>query len=167
MDKAIVSGLPAQAQEAIWAGIRVLRDAQKKRRQQGDEPGEFESFEEMIAANDKTMPGANAYCLASFIDPPLVEFEHQVDEVAGSLWVEDIHEDDRLAFWIACQDPTSDQAKRLKMFRPSGAIEAHGSVTDVGYQSAHEPARVHVPARPVEPVATAAVGDPGDADRGI
>jgi hypothetical protein len=153
LDKAAVDRLSQDAQELVWAGIKVMRDERKRRERSGDDEIEPETLEESLAQSEKTMPAANAFCVASFIEPRLVATQREVAQVPGSWWVEDIHEDDRLAFWIACNDSSSDQAKRLKMFRPSGTIEASGFVQGAGSGTASPSTRPDVPVGEVEPVA--------------
>lgn len=129
LDKAAVQRLPQDAQEKVWAGLKAVRDERKKLERSGDLEQEPESLLEASMRNERIVPAANAYCIASFVAPKLTDDLRKVD---NETWhVDDIELEDRVSFYLACNDADSDQAKKLKLFRPSGTVEAQGHVIRV------------------------------------
>jgi hypothetical protein len=134
MDRAAIEQLPQDVQAKVWDGLRIVQE-ERRRADGGEDP---RSLLEAVTNNEKVLPAANAYCIASFIDPVLVASEAELAQHPNAMLVDDIAAEDRVTFFWACNDPNSEAARSMKLFRPP--VEADAT-----------PA--HVPAGPAEPVA--------------
>ena len=144
-DKLILE-LPSHLQDVVYAGYREVREAQKKIQNENHDP---DTLAEMLQNNTRSLPAANALCVAAFIHPPVVatEEEEKRSNDADTIWIERLPSEDRINFLIACYDASSDQASRLTMFRPESSID--------------------VPYRTVEPVAAEPVRSAEPAPTGV
>lgn len=116
MDRASIDALPSLVQAQIWEGLKVLREETRRRNRDGiDDP---ESLIEVLANNERVLPAADAFCIASFIDPPLVYRTDELNRFPNAYLVTDIRPEDRVSFFLACSDADSEAAKKLKLFRP-------------------------------------------------
>lgn len=118
VDRAAINALPQDMQQTIFKGIKELQRVQKENNNQ-----EPEDILEMLANNEDILKTANAWCLASFIYPRLVESASMIPDESESgevVWALDaVHEEDRIALLLAAMDADSAQNKKLKMFRPT------------------------------------------------
>lgn len=118
MDRGAIDMLHPLVQGQIWEGLKVLREETRRRNRDGiDDP---ESLLEVLANNERILPAADAFCVASFIDPILVLHPSDLARFPDAYLVTDIAPEDRVAFFLACSDADSEAAKKLKLFRPSG-----------------------------------------------
>ncbi|MGB3328218.1 MAG: hypothetical protein WBA46_04635, partial [Thermomicrobiales bacterium] len=118
MDRASIDALSPLVQDQIWEGMRIVREETRRRNRDGmDDP---ESLIELLANNERFLPAADAFCVASFIDPVLVSHPSDLARFPNAYLVTDIAAEDRVAFFLACSDAHSEAAKRLKLFRPRG-----------------------------------------------
>lgn len=110
-DRAAIEMLPTAVQSVVWDGIKAYQKLVK-------ESKDAESLMETALQNQEMLKSANAYCAAAFIDPPLVLTEAELATKPDAYVVDDIAEEDRLSFFMACLDADSPAARNLKMFRP-------------------------------------------------
>jgi hypothetical protein len=138
--------LPSHLQELVFEGYRTVREAAKRIQNDNEDP---QSLQEMVTNNTRSLPAANALCVVSFIHPKVVETESEErnSNDPDTVWVERLPAEDRIAFLVACADSSSEQAKRLTLFRPESSID--------------------VPYRTVEPVAAEPVRDPAIGAAGV
>lgn len=131
MERGSIDMLHPLVQDQIWEGLKVLKEETRRRNRDGIE--DPESLIEVLANNERVLPAANAFAVASFIDPHLVLHERDLDRFPDAYLVTDIAPEDIVAFFLACSDPESEAAKRLKLFRPRGE-----STIDVEHSPARE-----------------------------
>lgn len=116
VDRAAINALPQDMQEVIFRGIKEMQRVQQQNN--NEEP---ENILEVLAGNEDILKTANAWCLAAFIHPRLVDSPHEIELGAPgeTVWALDaIHEEDRIALLLASLDADSAQNRKLKMFRP-------------------------------------------------
>ena len=118
VDRASISALPQDMQHVIFKGIKELQRIQKQNNH--EEP---EDILEVLAGNEDILKTANAWCLAAFIHPRLVETPDQID--GDGVWALDgVKEEDRIALLLASLDADSPQNKKLTLFRPQWGRDA-------------------------------------------
>jgi hypothetical protein len=110
-DRAAIEALPTAVQETVWSGIKAFAASIK-------DGQDAQSLIEAAAKNDEQRKAADGFCIAAFIEPPLVATEAELATNPGAYLVTDIAAEDRISFMYACLDADSVQAKQLKMFRP-------------------------------------------------
>lgn len=140
-DAASIDQIPTHLQDIVNRGLQELEVTQKKIQDEGvTEP---ETLQDRARNNEHVKAAARAYCLATFIDPPLVERTEDLQKPGNEdAWVvDDVDADDQNAIFFGNLDADSSAAKKFRIHRPQ-------SVIDVG----HSPAR---------PVATETARDPG------
>lgn len=135
-DRAMMEALPAHVQDRLG---KIMK------RQNAARP--TEDFAGYLRGSGITLDMADIFCVAGFIDPPLVLTEADLVYQPDAWVVTDLHPDERIAFFQACNDEEEGAASRLEPFSP-GPGE---SVLD----------------RPVEPEADEAVRPAGTPGVGI
>lgn len=138
LDRAAIESLPQHVQQAVWEGNKEAERMSKQ--MAGQDP---QSLIESATKNETILPAANAWAIASFIEPRLVATEPELSGASGAWVVDDIAAEDRVSFFLACMDADSTSARQLKLFRP----KTPG----------------HVPTGTVVPMATPTVGPAGAA----
>lgn len=113
-DLAAIEMLPQAMQAVVWAGIKAFQKLQKDTK-------DAESLMEAGLQNQDLLKTADAYCIAAFIDPPLVATEAELATSPEAYWVKAIAGEDRLSFFFACMDADQTSARRLRSFRPEAA----------------------------------------------
>lgn len=144
LDRSTLEGLPVPVQETVWEGLKDLQKEQKRLQDEGIDP---ETLLDGLKNNERMLKAADPFCVAAFIEPRLVATERELQDTPDAWVVTDVSPEDRLNVFIVCADAESEQAKKLKLFRPR-------SVIDVQH---HE----------VVPAAPAAVRDLGSEERGL
>lgn len=131
MDRAAIGRLDPNVQEVVWQGLKAVREERRKLVNDGRD-GDPESLMDVVMANERVLPAADAYCVASFITPKLVATEADLSRPGNedAYLVTDIAAEDRIDFFMACSDADYDGAKKLKLFRPS-----QESAIDVEYRA--------------------------------
>lgn len=131
MDRAAIGRLDPNVQEVVWQGLKAVREERRKLVNDGND-GDPESLMDAVMANERVLPAADAYCVASFITPRLFGTETELSRYTGeevAYLVTDLAAEDRVDFFMACSDADHDGAKKLKLFRAS-----QESAIDVEYR---------------------------------
>lgn len=144
LDRAAISQLPTDVQQTVWDGLKDLQAEQKRLQAEGGDP---ESLLDSVRNNERMLKAADPFCVAAFIEPALVADEHDLPAHPDAWVVSDIAPEDRLSIFIMCADAESEQAKKLKLFRPRSVID--------------------VPSRETGAVATTPIRDFGTEPRGL
>jgi hypothetical protein len=110
-DRASIEMLPDAIQRVVWDGVTEFQKLQKKAK-------DAESLMGAAKQNEQMLVGANAFCVAAFVDPPLVMTEAELATKPDAYLVDDIAAEDRLSFFMACLDADHPAARNLKSFRP-------------------------------------------------
>ncbi len=131
--------IPTNLQDVVNEGLAELERIQKKNEAEGTNT---DTLRDRISNNTSILPAADAFCLATFIEPRLTE--HEQDATEEVWWVGDVAEDDRLDIFFANLNKDSAAAKRFRIHRPQ-------SVVDVG----HRPAGPRDDAEPIRVLETA------------
>ncbi len=113
--------LSMPVQRVVQEGISELRAEQRRSGRD-----ESESVEETLRGNRKVLRVADAFAKASFISPVLVDTDAEADAHEDAVKVSDIHPEDRIRWFIVCQDADSMAAAKLKLFRPKAVIDVAG-----------------------------------------
>jgi len=120
--------LSMPVQRVVQEGISELRAEQRRSGRD-----ETESVEETMRGNRKVLRAADAFAKASFISPVLVDTDREADALEAdgqeAAVVTQIHADDRIRWFIICQDADSMAAAKLKLFRPKSVIDVAGRPT--------------------------------------
>lgn len=126
-----IETVPQRLRGEINKALVEMGRAQKAAQAAGNrEPA---TLEERFKDNPIIIRGADAFCVAVFLEPTL--YLHPNDEhEPGAVWVGKIHADDRLDVFMASVNADSEGAKKLKVFRgragtaaddrPAGAVAA-------------------------------------------
>ncbi|MDQ3541389.1 MAG: hypothetical protein M3440_11940 [Chloroflexota bacterium] len=121
-DRATIDALPTHLQSTVWEGVKEFEKLQKANRAGKADP---QSLMEAVMNNQKSMKAADAFCVAAFISPVIVATEDEFDRNPEANYVvTDIAEEDRLNVFMICLDGDSEQAKKLKLFRPERTADA-------------------------------------------
>lgn len=140
-DKAFLASLPDAAQKRITEALATLSG-----QREGDD--KIPAHKRAIRAVGKLDDVAREFCLRGFIYPRLVATEAELPEEDESVWlVDDVHPDDRAAYYNLCEGSDAEAVGKLEPFRP-------GQMDAVSAES-------NVEASP------ASVGNPGSKRRGV
>lgn len=120
VDKAILDILPVDVQQVVWQGLQEYQREAKKAQAAGDP----QSLAEAVRNNVQVLKAADAWCLASFINPRLVRTQDELSLYPDAWLVDDVAAEDRIALMQACTDSSTDAAKMLKTFRPQSKADA-------------------------------------------
>lgn len=121
VDRASLKQIPQHLQETVWAGLKELREQSEKRRKAGGQ--QAQTLVEELAENETALKAARAFAEASFLG--LVKGDREEELVGPKLQLaldSVISEEDQLAFFVASTDAESEQAAKLKIFRPRPQI---------------------------------------------
>lgn len=128
IDRASLKQLPQHLQETVWAGLKELREQNDKRRKAGGQPAQ--SLVEELKENETAIKAARAFAEASFLGLVKGDREEELTGVKLQRVLDGgISEEDQLAFFVASTDAESEQAAKLKLFRPRPQIVVEDSST--------------------------------------
>lgn len=113
--------LSMPVQRVVQEGISELRSEQRRTGRD-----ETESVEETLRGNRTVLKAADTFAKASFISPELVDTDAEADAREDAVKISDIHPEDRIRWFIICQDADSMAAAKLKLFRPKSVIDVAG-----------------------------------------
>lgn len=115
VDRASLKQLPEHLQQIVWEGLNELRTATRDKAKSGGP----KSLVEELKDNEVALKAARAFAEASFLGLVKGDREQALDgpKLQRAL-NEAISEEDQLAFFIASTDAESEQAEKLKIFRP-------------------------------------------------
>lgn len=114
MDRTSIGYLPSHLQEEVW---QRLRKAASEIRDLQERGAEAKNINEALANNDKMVQVGSLLCRYAFIEPKITLDPNEEDLSNGVLHVDRIAAEDRVAFMIACNDATSEQAGLFSTFR--------------------------------------------------
>lgn len=114
VDRASLRQLPERLQNTVWEGLNALR-AQTRNKKAGEGP---QSLIEELKDNEVAIKAARAFAEASFLGLVKGDQEQALDGPKLQKALDVISEEDQLAFFIASTDAESEQAAKLKLFRP-------------------------------------------------
>ncbi len=120
MDRSTIKDLPEPVQATVWEGLKDLQKEQKRLQDEGIDP---ETLLDGLKNNERMLKAADPFCVAAFIEPRVVADERDLNGDATAWVVSDIAPEDRLAVFILCADAESEQARKLKLFRPRSVID--------------------------------------------
>ncbi len=121
-DRATIDALPTHLQSTVWEGVKEFEKLQKANKAGKEDP---QSLSEAVMNNQKSLRAANAFCVAAFISPVIVVTEEEFERNTEAQYVvTDIAEEDRINVFMLCLDGDSEQAKKLKLFRPERPADA-------------------------------------------
>lgn len=142
-DAASIDQIPARLQDVVNKGLETLESAQKKIRDEGG--ANTETLRDRVKGNTDVLAAASAYCLATFIDPPLVESEDQLRDNPEAWLVTDVHPDDQVDIFFGNLDADSPAAKKFRLHRPERVIDVgHRDVGPVAAEPVSRPELVAV-----------------------
>lgn len=104
-DRAQMAALPANIQDRLTKVMKQQQATQSS-----------EDFAGFLRGSGLTLDMADIFCVAGFIDPPLVMTEDELVYQPDAWVVTDLHPDERVAFFQACNDEGGDAASRLEPF---------------------------------------------------
>jgi hypothetical protein len=125
-DPSWVETVPTHLRAEINKALTEVGRLQKKAQAQGNrEPA---TLEERVKDNPIVLRGADAFCVAAFIEPRLYLGRND-DHDPGDVWVGKIHADDRMDAFMAAINADSEAAKKLTVFRGRAEPAAHAGST--------------------------------------
>jgi len=148
VDRSTIKDLPEPVQAVVWEGLKDLQKEQKRLQEEGGDP---QSLLEGLKNNERMLLAADPFCVAAFIEPQIVATEADLADNPDAWVVTDLAPEDRLSIFLICADAESEQAKRLKLFRPRRVI-------DVPHREAEPVAPA--PIRAVEPAGGRVYAEP-------
>jgi hypothetical protein len=119
-DQAAINQLPDRLQREVNKGLNYLEEEQQRL---ADSEGSTETLQDRSRNAARFIPAARAFCLATFIDPPLVATEQELAGNPDAWVVTDIDDADCVDWFFACLNADSEAAKKLKPFRPRTVID--------------------------------------------
>lgn len=122
-DQAAIDQLPDHLQRAVNEGLDYL---EKEQQRLMESEGSTTTLQDRSRNASRFLPAANAFCLATFIDPPLVATERELADHPDAWVVTDIDSADRVDWFFACLNADSEAAKKLKPFRPRSITDVEG-----------------------------------------
>ena len=129
-DQASIDQIPTDLQQIVNDSLDYIEQDQKKLLAQGG--ASTDTLKDRARNSTRFLPGADAFCLATFVDPVLFVSEEEADAFERSqkpddtrrVWTLDLVEvEDRLDWFWACLDADHQAAKKLKLFRDRSAID--------------------------------------------
>lgn len=114
VDRASLRQLPEHLQTTVWEGLNELRSATLKKNKTGGPTSLIEELKD----NEVALKAARAFAEASFLGLVKGDQEQALDGPKLQKALDAISEEDQLAFFIASTDAESEQAQKLKLFRP-------------------------------------------------
>lgn len=120
LDRSTLKDLPEPVQATVWAGLKDLQKEQKRIQEEGGDP---ESLLDALKSNERTLAAADPFCVAAFIEPRVVATTDDLNGDPDAWVVTDLAPEDRLAVFIICADAESEQAKKLRVFRPRSVVD--------------------------------------------
>lgn len=121
INRAEVAFLPDHLQAFVWEQLKVSQKEIEKARKKNFEP---RTMNEALANNENLLKVADLFVMAAFVDPQIVLNKEDEDINQRKLHIDRIQPEDRMAFWIACRDAESEQARLFETFRPEPANDA-------------------------------------------
>lgn len=118
-ERATIELIPTDLQAAVMAGLKEVQKAVAE----ADQRAENQSLLDTVKENGRVLPAADAFCVASFIEPQLVLTDADLATNPDAWVVTDIAAEDRIGWFLACVNAQSEQAKSLKMFRPATPVD--------------------------------------------
>lgn len=126
--------MPTDFQNAVSEGLKYLSEVQEKAR---DEGLSDDTLMDRVSNNRRLLPSADAFCMATWIDPKLFasdaeaeEWQRRNPDADVRVWVlsddddlTDVEAADRIEYFYACLNADSQSARKLKPFRPRSVID--------------------------------------------
>lgn len=119
MDEAIIEALPADAQQAVFDGLKALQKAQEEAGNNAD----AKTMLEMLGNNRQALRAADELFCAALIEPECVMTEADLVGNPDAYVVTDFAAEDRMALMMAMVNTESGAGRKLKLFRPSEVID--------------------------------------------
>lgn len=119
-DQASINQLPDTLQRVVNDGLAYVENEQKRVQEEGLST---DTLEDRVKNNTRLLPAADAFCLATFVEPKLVATEAELAQFPDAWLVADIEPADRIDWFMACLNADSEAAKKLKPFRPKSVID--------------------------------------------
>jgi hypothetical protein len=118
MDRASIGHLPAHLQDDVWQRLRKAARKIQELQEKGATP---KNVHEALANNDAMLRVANLFVRYAFVKPQIVLNPDEHDPANGVLHIDWVKPEDRIAFMVACNDATGEEARRFETFRPESA----------------------------------------------
>lgn len=113
MNSANIKALPTATQDVVYAGMKELERTQKVAQSLPEATNLFE----MAKNNEMILQAADRFFCAVAIDPPVALTAAEATDEDTYL-VDHIAPEDRVTLFFATMNKESEQAKKLKLFRP-------------------------------------------------
>ena len=123
-EKAAVNGISQSMQDQVYRRTREMVDWMSEQEKKKAKPSDqLEALQESQSLRD----AVNAVCVASWIEPQLVETETELATNPDAWLVDDFSVSDRWDAFQAITNSDSKEAKSLKLFRPESADDVADS----------------------------------------
>lgn len=118
MDRASIGYLPAHLQDDVWQQLRKAARKISDLQETGATP---KNVHEALANNDAMLRVANLFVRYAFVTPQITLVKDEQDPANGVMHIDWVKPEDRIAFMVACNDATGEEARRFETFRPEPA----------------------------------------------
>lgn len=115
MDRASLGYLPDHLQNDVWHQLRKAGRKIEDLQQKGAQP---KNIHEALANNDAMLRVANLFVRYAFVKPQITLVREEHDPARGVMYIDWVKPEDRIAFMIACNDATREEARYFETFRP-------------------------------------------------
>lgn len=120
-DKTDLGHLPDTLQQQVWKRIantqKEARRIEREVRSAEERGEEADTMAREFALSAALVERADAYCVAGWVEPKTCFDEASEDLEDGLIWIGRFPKEDRISYWLACQDATGAHAKRFASFR--------------------------------------------------